>query len=157
MYVVPPLITDRKPAVLGHPRQRPLHHPPVPAQLLGALYLLPGYAPLDASFPERPRALFVVVGFVGVKLLGTLSRSATRGLPPLGLDGSGGKSGSTISQSSSLTNSLAILSTYPDRGVLKGSLSLRATEQQPLVPNPEQAPCPVSKTFVLMQYQARLE
>ena len=262
MYVVPLLITDRKPAVLGHPRQRSLHHPPVPAQLLGALYLLPGYAPLDASFPERPRALFVVVGFVGVKLLGTLSRSAsrafdgldgvqklledhrvvdvggagdhrerdapaidhkmalrsrfplirriragfsaplmagvlaeskeardqsiwsaspnrssnarcrcahtpaschswrrrqqvtplpqpisrgsisqgmplfstkmmparaarssTRGLPPLGLGGSGGKSGSTISQSSSLTNSLAILSTYPDRVVLKGSLS----------------------------------
>jgi hypothetical protein len=51
------------------------------------------------------------------------ARSSRRGLPPLGLGGSSGNSGSTISQSSSLTNSLAILLTYPDAAVLKGSLS----------------------------------
>lgn len=37
-------------------------------------------------------------------------------LPPWGLGGSSGKSGSMISQSSSLTNCIAILSTYPDTG-----------------------------------------
>src|SRR5215217_193985 len=52
------------------------------------------------------------------------ARLSRRGLPPLGLGGSSGNSGSTISQSSSLTNSLAILLPYPDSAVLKGSLSL---------------------------------
>src|SRR5687768_1906847 len=51
------------------------------------------------------------------------ARSSRRGLPPLGLGGSSGNSGSTNSQSSSLTNSLAILLPYPDSAVLKGSLS----------------------------------
>src|SRR5215217_273648 len=50
------------------------------------------------------------------------ARSSRRGLPPLGLGGSSGNSDSTISQSSSLTNSLAILLPYPDSAVLKGSL-----------------------------------
>src|SRR5215207_6814457 len=260
--VIAPLVADREPAKLGQPRQRPLNHPPVPPQLLRTLYLLPGYAPLDPAFLERPRTLLVVVGFVGVKLLGTLprpalrafdgldrvqkfleehrvvdvsgtrdhrerdappvdhhvalrarfslirrirtgfwtpflagmvaeskearshsiwsasprrssrtcrrrshtpaschslrrrqqvmplpqpisfgsisqgmpllstkmmplraARSSTRGLPPSGLGGSSGKSGSMISHSSLLTNSLAILPTYPDKTVLKGSLS----------------------------------
>src|SRR5215210_5955666 len=51
------------------------------------------------------------------------ARLSMRGLPPWGLGDSAGKSGSTISQSSSLTNSLAILLTYPSMAVLKGSLS----------------------------------
>src|SRR5829696_36024 len=54
------------------------------------------------------------------------ARSSTRGLPPSGLGGSSGKSGSMISHSSLLTNSLAILPTYPDKTVLKGSLSRRS-------------------------------
>ena len=63
--VVPPLVADREPAVLRKPRQRPLHHPPpVPSQLLAALYPLPGYPTLDAPLPEGPSALLVVVGFV---------------------------------------------------------------------------------------------
>jgi hypothetical protein len=45
-----------------------------------------------------------------------------RGLPPSGLGSSAGNSGSTISQSSSLTNSLAIFPIYPDIPVLKESL-----------------------------------
>src|SRR5918994_7175706 len=76
--VIAPLVADRNPAELGEPRQRPLNHPPVAAQLLRTLYLLSCYAPLDATFSERPRTLRVVVGFVDVKLLGTLSRSAPR-------------------------------------------------------------------------------
>jgi hypothetical protein len=50
------------------------------------------------------------------------ARSSMRGLPPSGLGSSGGNSGSTISQSSSLTNSLAIFPIYPDILVLKDSL-----------------------------------
>jgi hypothetical protein len=52
------------------------------------------------------------------------ARSSVRGLPPSGLGGSFGRSGSMISQSSALTNSLAMLSTYPDKAVLKESLSI---------------------------------
>jgi hypothetical protein len=47
------LITDRQPPILRYPRQRPPHYPPVPPQLLAALYLLPGYAALDAALLER--------------------------------------------------------------------------------------------------------
>ena len=50
------------------------------------------------------------------------ARSPMRGLPPSGLGSSAGNSGSTISQSSSLTNSLAIFPIYPDIPVLKESL-----------------------------------
>src|SRR5215211_3074438 len=50
--------------------------------------------------------------------------SSMRGLPPSGLGGSSGNSGSTISQNSSLTNSLAMFSTYPNSVVLKESLSI---------------------------------
>ena len=50
------LITDRQPPILRYPRQRPLHYPPVPPQLLAALYLLPGYAALDAALLERPES-----------------------------------------------------------------------------------------------------
>ena len=64
MDVVAPLVADREPAVLGKPRQCPLHHPPVSSQLLAALYPLPGYATLDAPLPQSPSALLVVVGFV---------------------------------------------------------------------------------------------
>src|SRR5215216_1801333 len=53
------------------------------------------------------------------------ARSSTRGLPPCGLGDSGGSSSSITSHSSSLTNSLAIFSTYPDPVVLKGSLNLK--------------------------------
>ena len=60
--VIAPLVADSEPAKLGEPRQSPLNHPPVAAQLLRTLYLLSRYAPLDATFSERPRTLFVVVG-----------------------------------------------------------------------------------------------
>src|SRR5215213_1316156 len=56
------------------------------------------------------------------------ARSSTRGLPPCGLGDSGGSSSSSTSHSSSLTNSLAIFSTYPDPVVLKGSLRTERAE-----------------------------
>ena len=53
------------------------------------------------------------------------ARSGTHGLPPFGFGGSLGSSGSTISQSSSLTNSLLMLMsmTSTHEQVLQGSLS----------------------------------
>src|SRR5215204_3224098 len=77
MDVVPPLIADGEPAVLRKPSQCALHHPPVPPQLLAALHSLSRYPAPDGTLPEGFFALFVIVSFVGVKLVGTLSRSAT--------------------------------------------------------------------------------
>src|SRR3954465_2159655 len=83
--VVAPLVADRQSTVLRQPRQCPLHHPPVPSQLLAALYPLPGYATLDAALPQGPSALLVVVGLVGVQLLRALPRPASGTL--YGIDG----------------------------------------------------------------------
>jgi hypothetical protein len=47
------------------------------------------------------------------------ARSSMRGLPPLGLGGSSGNSGSITSHSSSVTSSLAILSAYPPPGFVR--------------------------------------
>ena len=75
--VVPPLIANREPAVLGKPGQCALHNPPVPPQLLAVLYALSCYPTLDGTLSEGFFTLFVVVSFVGVQLLWTLSRSTT--------------------------------------------------------------------------------
>ena len=77
MDVLTPLIANREPAVLRKPAQCPLHYPPVPSQLLGALYALSCYPVLYPALSQDSLALFVIVGFVGVKLVGTLPRSAT--------------------------------------------------------------------------------
>lgn len=73
-----PLVADREPPVLSEPRQRPLHHPPVPAQPLRALYPLPRYPALDAALPECGSAPGDVVPLIGVELVGTLPRPASR-------------------------------------------------------------------------------
>src|SRR3712207_5818238 len=75
--VVPPLIANREPAVLGKPGQCALHNPPVPPQFLAVLYALSCYPTLDGTLSEGFFTLFVVVSFVGVQLLWTLSRSTT--------------------------------------------------------------------------------
>ena len=75
--VVPPLTANREPAVLGKPGQCALHNPPVPPQLLAVLYALSCYPTLDGTLSEGFFTLFVVVSFVGVQLLWTLSRSTT--------------------------------------------------------------------------------
>ena len=79
MDVVAPLLADGEPAKLGQPRQCPLHYPPVAAQLLRTFHLLSRYTPLDATLLQRTCTFLVIVGFVGVKLLGTLPRSASSG------------------------------------------------------------------------------
>jgi hypothetical protein len=53
-----------------------------------------------------------------------VARSSMRGLPPLGLGGSSGKSGSITSHSSSVTSGLAIFSSYPPPGFVRRSKSL---------------------------------
>src|SRR5215204_1893407 len=77
MDVVASLIADGEPAVLRKPGQCALYDPPVPPQLLAALHSLSRYPAPDGTLPEGFFALFVIVSFVGVKLVGTLSRSAT--------------------------------------------------------------------------------
>src|SRR5215217_6078964 len=47
------------------------------------------------------------------------ARSSMRGLPPWGLGGSGGRSGSMVSHSSSVTSSLAMISGYPVNGFVR--------------------------------------
>jgi hypothetical protein len=83
MDIVSPLVTNRESTVFGDPRKRALHDPPVPSQFLRTLHTLSGYVPLDASFSQSSRALLIVVGFVGVHLIGTLPRSASRTLDRL--------------------------------------------------------------------------
>src|SRR3712207_5146691 len=48
-----------------------------------------------------------------------VARSSMRGLPPLGLGGSSGNSGSITSHSSSVTSGLAIFSSYPPPGFVR--------------------------------------
>jgi hypothetical protein len=80
MDVVTPLIANREPAILRKPGQCALHNPPVPSQLLAALYALSCYAALYPAPSQGCLALLVIVGLVGVKLVGTLPRSATGSL-----------------------------------------------------------------------------
>ena len=68
--VVAALIANREPAIFRKPGQCALHNPPVPPQLLAALLALSCYPALDGTLSQSFFALFVVVGFVGVKLLG---------------------------------------------------------------------------------------
>jgi hypothetical protein len=63
MDVIPALIADGEPAVLGKPGQCALHHPAVLTQLLGALYALSCYTALYPALSQGSLALFVVVGF----------------------------------------------------------------------------------------------
>ena len=79
MDVVPALIANREPAVLGKPGQCALHHPAVSPQLLAALYALSCYTALYPAPSQGSLALLVVVGFVGVHLLGTFPRSSPTG------------------------------------------------------------------------------
>jgi len=54
------------------------------------------------------------------------ARSSMRGLPPWGFGGSGGRSGSMVSHSSSVTSSLAIFSCYPVNGFVRLTKSRRS-------------------------------
>src|SRR5215211_4250805 len=74
--VVPPLVAHRKPTVARKPRQRTLHHPPVPSELLARVDPPAGDAGGYAPLPERLPAAREVVCLVGVQLRGTLARPA---------------------------------------------------------------------------------
>ena len=80
MDVIPPLVADREPAVLGKPRQRAFYNPPVSTQLLATVDPLPRYAYLDTPLAQRPTTLFVIIGFVSMQLLGAFSRATSRTL-----------------------------------------------------------------------------
>ena len=58
MDVVPALVANREPTVLRKPGQCALHHPPVPSQLLAALYALSCYAALYAAPSQRLACTF---------------------------------------------------------------------------------------------------
>jgi hypothetical protein len=78
MDVVAPLIADREPAVLRKPGQCALlHDPPVPPQLLAAVYALSCYTALYPALSQDFFAFVVIVGFVGMQLLGTFPRPAS--------------------------------------------------------------------------------
>ena len=53
MDVRPALVADGEAAVLGQPRQRPLHHPEIPTEPLAALDSLPGNPAFDAATSLR--------------------------------------------------------------------------------------------------------
>src|SRR5215211_6721954 len=82
--VRPPLIAHRQPAILAQPRQRTLHHPPVPSQLLARVDPTAGDAWGYIPPPQGLPAAGEVVGFVGVQLLRALARPS--GFPTRPLD-----------------------------------------------------------------------
>ena len=83
MNISSSLIAHREPAVLTQPRQCPLHHPSVLAQLLRALHTLARNPHLDASSAKCLPAPRNVVSLVRVQLLRTLAGSAFRSLDRL--------------------------------------------------------------------------
>ena len=70
----PPLVAHLQASVAVQPRQRPLHHPPVPAQPLARVHAPSGDARLYAPLAQRLAAAPKVVTLVGVQLLGALAR-----------------------------------------------------------------------------------
>jgi hypothetical protein len=72
----PSLIAHRQPAIPTQPRQRTLHHPPVPPQSLARVDSASGDAWGYAPLSECLSATWEVIAFVGMQLLGTLPRPA---------------------------------------------------------------------------------
>ena len=79
----PSLIAYRQPAIPAKPRQRTLYHPPVASQPLARVDPASGDAWGYAPLPQGLTATREVVAFVGMQLLRTLPRSATRALDGL--------------------------------------------------------------------------
>jgi hypothetical protein len=80
MDIRSPLVAYREPAVPRQPRQRALHHPPVTAQSLTAVFPSPGDAALDAATAQTLPTAREIVGLVGVQLLGPPAWSASSGM-----------------------------------------------------------------------------
>ena len=68
MNVGPPLIPDRQAARPMEPRQRPLDHPPMPAQPLSRLDPLARDPDLDSAAAQEPAAAGDVIRLVGMEL-----------------------------------------------------------------------------------------
>ncbi len=81
MDVRSPLVAYREPAVLRQPRQRALHHPPVAAQSLTAVFSSPDDAAHNAATAQTRSTAREIVGLVGVQLLGPPAWSASSGMP----------------------------------------------------------------------------
>ena len=78
MNVQPTLVADDQSPELAEPSKRALHHPPVPAQPLAALYSSAGYAGDDPSPSECSSAALEVISFVSMQLAGTSSATSTQ-------------------------------------------------------------------------------
>jgi hypothetical protein len=76
MHVEPSLIADSEPPELVEPREAAFDHPSMAAELLAGIYAAPGDAWFDAPTQAGASAAPVIVGFVGVQLVGSASRSA---------------------------------------------------------------------------------
>jgi hypothetical protein len=72
--VEPTLVADGQPAEAGEPGQRPLDHPPVPAQAFAALDLPSRDARDDTPPAAGAAAARVVIPFIGVQLARALTR-----------------------------------------------------------------------------------
>jgi len=75
------LVADLQPPIADQPRQRPLHHIPVPAEPLARLDPASGDPGDDPASTQRPPAARVVIPLVTVELGGPLARP-TRPTPP---------------------------------------------------------------------------
>ena len=67
------LVAHQKPAVPRQPRQRALHHPPMPSEPLAGVFPSPGDAALDAATAQNFLAAREVVGLICVQFLGYLA------------------------------------------------------------------------------------
>jgi hypothetical protein len=102
------LLSDQEPPVqsLPHTCLVPFFEASPTSHTRAAAHLLGEHLPGDAAFEDEDMPV-------------RAARSSMRGLPPLGLGGSSGSSGSITSQSSSLTSSLVIPSAYPSPGFVR--------------------------------------
>lgn len=77
MNVEPSLVTNGQAPEAVEPGKRPLHHPPMLAQLLTALDTTPGDTRYDASLAQRLPVSLGVVSFVSVHLVRSRARSSS--------------------------------------------------------------------------------
>src|SRR5438067_2475825 len=80
MDIRPSLIANPQAAEAREPREGPLHHPAVAAQLLAALDAAAGDARRNAPLPTRRSAVRGIIALVGVQLGGPPPRAAQRAL-----------------------------------------------------------------------------
>ena len=80
MHVGQPLVADGESPILGKPRQRPFHDPPMPTELLARLDAAAGDARCDAPPAAGVPTTVVVIPLVAVELVGALAGAAPESL-----------------------------------------------------------------------------